>query len=182
MLLACSALISACERNEELDTALRLLDLAQQAGHLAPLETYARLIEHCGRRQNCERALELFLGLQMAGGEATRPVVLAMLAALEACTRARQAAQLLQSYQEAGNVADTAVVAAVLRVYAKAGSWQRAVGLWQERSRVAGSKPDAAHAQLVLEACTRGNNRAKAAELQEVFRSEGILTDSPADR
>ena len=158
--------------------ALNLLEAAQQAGHLAPTETYARLIEHCGRRQDCELALELFIGLQMAGGEASRSVVLALFAALESCSRARQAAQLLEAYQGAGHTADPTIIAAVLRVYAKVGSWQRAVALWQDRSRLAGVKPDPALAQLVLDACTKGENRAKATELQEVFRREGILTVS----
>ena len=156
--------------------ALKLLEDAQHAGHLAPTETYARLIEHCGRRQNCELALELFVGLQMAGAEASRSVVLALFGALESCSRARQAAQLLEAYQGVGHALDAAVIAAVLRVYAKAGSWQRAVALWEERFRLAGGKPDALHAQLVIDACIKGENRAKASELQEVFRHEGILT------
>lgn len=180
LLCARSALISACERNVEVDMALKLLDDAQQAGHLAPTETYARLIEHCGRRRNCELALELFLGLQMAGGEASRSVVLALFGAFESCSRARQAAQLLEAYQDAGHPVDASIVAAVLRVYAKVGSWQRAVALSAERFRLPGIKPDSTLAQLVVDACLKGDNKAKASELQEVFRREGILTGSPA--
>ena len=175
-----SALISACERNGEVDMALTLLDAAQQAGHLAPADTYARLIEHCGRRQDCERALELFIGLQTSGGEATRSVVLAMFAALEACSRARQAAQLLEAWQGSGHSIDSTIMLAVLRVYAKTGSWQRAIALWGNHSRVLGPKPDPTLAQLVLDACTKGENRAKASELQQAFRREGILSASPS--
>lgn len=176
----CSALISACERKDQTDMALKLLDDAEQAGHLAPTETYAKLIEHCGRRQNCELALELFMSMQMAGGEASKPVVLALLTALEACSRARQAAQLLEAWQQTGHAADHSILTAVFRVYAKAGSWQRAVALWGQQSQLSGPKPDPVQAQLVIDACFKGENRAKAAELQEVFRREGIVLSSPA--
>ena len=55
------------------------------------------------------------------------------------------------------------------------------LSLWEERYHAAGIKPDASYAQLVLDACMGGHNLAKATELQEVFRQQGITTELPAD-
>ena len=55
MLLWCSALVSACTRKEELDKALKVLDLAHSQGLSAPLDTYVRLLEHCGRVQQPDK-------------------------------------------------------------------------------------------------------------------------------
>ena len=54
-----SALVSACTRKEELDKALKVLDLAHNQGLSAPLDTYVRLLEYCGRVQQSDKVQPL---------------------------------------------------------------------------------------------------------------------------
>ena len=80
---------------------------------------------------NWQRSLDIFLAAQMAGVPASPEAVVALMGAFEASSQTRPAAQLLEAHAQALGPPDLRVCHAVLRVYAKAGCWQRANTLWE---------------------------------------------------